>query len=186
MGNVVLFITVSVDGFAAGPNDEIDWHLVDEEVHAHVNEVLRPAGAFVNGRRAYEMLAEFWPTADEDPSSPPAVVEFAAIWRDKPKIVYSRTLESAGWNTRILREIVPSEVRALKDEFEGDVIVGAIQVAQVFRRLDLIDEYRIYVHPVVLGRGRAFFEPSDRRDDLELVDTRAFGNGVVSLRYLRR
>jgi dihydrofolate reductase len=186
MGDVVLFMSVSVDGFAAGPNDELGWQLVDEEVHTHFNDVLRPAGAFVSGRRAFEMLAAFWPTADADPSNSPAVIEFAGIWREKPKIVYSRTLEGAGWDTRIVREVVPSEVEALKREFDGDLSLGGIEIARVFRRLDLIDQYRLYVHPVVLGRGKSLFEPSDRRDDLALAETRAFGNGVVLLRYRRR
>ena len=107
MRDVVLMLSVSVDGYFEGPNRELDWHLVDDEVHAHFNDVLRDAGAFLSGRRTHELMAGYWPTADQDPDSPPPVAEFAGIWRDKPKIVYSRTLTGADWNTRVVRDVVP-------------------------------------------------------------------------------
>ncbi len=101
-----------------------------------------------------------------------------------PKIVYSRTLERAGWNTTIVREVVPEEVRALKEQPGGDLVLGGADLARTFRRLDLIDEYRLYVHPVLLGRGRPLFG-SDDTVDLRLTGTRTFGNGVVLLSYAR-
>lgn len=174
MGNVVLFMSVSVDGYFAGPNGELDWQRVDEELHQHFNDVLRRMGAFLDGRSTYELMAGFWPTADRDPSSPPAMAEFAGIWREMPKVVYSRTLEHAGWNTTIVREVMPEEVGDLKRRYEGDLVLGGADLARTFRHLDLIDEYRLYVHPVVLGRGRLLFEPSDERSDLSLVETCAF------------
>jgi dihydrofolate reductase len=185
MRKVILMMSVSVDGFIEGPNREIDWHLVDEELHSHFNDVLSAMGAFLSGRVTYELMAAYWPTADQDPSSPASIVEFARIWRDKPKVVYSKTLERADWNTAVVREVVPEEVAALKAEPGGDLALGGADVAAEFVRHGLVDEYRIYVHPVVIGRGKALFPPSDAKLSLRLAETRAFGNGVVLLHYRR-
>jgi len=185
MRKIVLSMSVSVDGFFEGPNREIDWHLVDEEVHSYVNRRLKKMGGFLEGRVSWELMAGFWPTADADPASTPAMVEFAGIWRDMPKIVYSRTLQQAGWNTTIVRQVVVDEVRALKAEPGGDLVVGGADLAATFRANDLIDEYCLYVHPVLLGRGKSLFAPEDARTPLDLIETKAFGNGVVMLRYRR-
>jgi len=185
MRNVTLFVSVSLDGFFEGPKKEIDWHMVDDEFHAHVNEELKAAGGFLNGRVTYELMAGFWPTADADPASTPRVKEFARIWRDMPKVVYSRTLTSAGWNTTIAREVVRGEVEGLKARARGDLVVGGGDLAAAFMRQDLIDEYRIYVHPIQIGEGKRLFPPSKEKVLLRLAETRTFGNGVVLLRYER-
>ena len=183
MSRIVLAMSVSLDGFFEGPDGDLSWHLVDDELHRHFNDELRGMSAFLDGRVSYELMAAFWPTADDDPASTGPVREFAGIWREMPKVVYSRTLRSAGWNTRIVREVVPADVRAMADAAEGDLAVGGAVLADTFRRYGLIDEYRLYVHPVVLGRGRPLFPPADRPEPLRLLATRTFGNGVVLLRY---
>jgi dihydrofolate reductase len=183
--NVVLFMSVSLDGFIEGPNRELDWHMVDDELHTHFNDELARMGAFLSGRVTYELMAGFWPTADQDPSSTPPVVEFARIWRDMPKIVYSRTLERADWNTAVVRDVVPEEVHRLKEQTGGDMALGGADLAAAFMHYDLIDEYRLYVHPVVIGRGKPLFPPWDDRVALRLAEARTFGNGVVLLRYRR-
>ena len=142
-------------------------------------------GAFLSGRVTCELMAGFWPTADADPSSTEPMVEFARIWRDTPKIMYSRTLERAGWNTTIVREVVPQEVRQLKARAGGDLALGGADLAAAFLRQDLVDEYRIYVHPVRIGRGKPLFAPSDATVQLQLAESRTFGNGVVLLHYRR-
>jgi dihydrofolate reductase len=185
MRKIVYMMSMSVDGFVEGPNRELDWHLVDDELHTHFNEVLAPMGAFLNGRVVYELMADFWPTADADPASPAPMVEFARIWREMPKLVYSRTLERAGWNSAIVRDVVPAEVRELKAQPGGDLVVGGADLAAAFMRHGLVDEYRVYVHPVILGRGKPMFPPADSVTRLRLAETRAFGNGVVLLRYER-
>ena len=185
MRKIVLMISVSIDGFFEGPNREIDWHLVDNELHSHFNEQLAAMGAFLDGRVTYELMAEFWPTADQDPANAGPMAEFSRIWREMPKIVYSTTLEKADWNTTIVREVVADDVRQLKAQPGGDMTIGGPDLANAFRQLDLIDEYRIYVHPVVIGGGNPLFRPPDARVTLQLVETRAFGNGVVLLRYQR-
>jgi dihydrofolate reductase len=185
MRRIVVMVSVSLDGFFEGPDGGLEWHLVDDELHRHFNEVLRGMGAFLEGRVTYEGMEEFWPTADRDPESTPPMVEFAGIWRDVPKIVYSRTLERVGANATLVRDVVPEEVRALKAQPGGDMALGGAILAAAFEEHGLVDEYRLYVHPVVLGRGRPLFPPSDRRIHLRLVETRSFGNGVVLLRYVR-
>ena len=114
------------------------------------------------------------------------MVEFARIWRDMPKIAFSRTLERADWNTTVVREVVPEEVRELKARPGGDMVVGGPDLAAAFIRHGLVDEYRVYVHPVVIGQGRPMFQGIDERLHLRLDGTRSFGNGVVLLRYLSR
>jgi len=185
MRKIVVMMSVSLDGFMEGPDREIDWHLVDDELHSHFNAELAAMGAFLDGRVTYQLMAEYWPTADADPSSPRPVAEFARIWRDMPKIVYSRTLERADWNTTIVREVVVEEVMALKARPGGDLALGGADLAATFMRHDLVDEYRLYVHPVLLGRGKPLFGSLDARVALELAGTRTFGNGVVLLRYQR-
>jgi dihydrofolate reductase len=184
MRQIILMMSVSLDGFFEGPDRELDWQLVDDELHAHFNEQLRHMGAFLDGRITYDLMAGYWPTADEDPSSTGPVAEFARIWRDMPKFVFSRTLERADWNTTVVRELNVEEIRRLKAQPGGDLALGGANLAAAFMRHDLIDEYRLYVHPVVLGQGRRLFKRFDTRVPLRLAETRTFGNGVVLLRYL--
>ncbi|MEU6825468.1 dihydrofolate reductase family protein [Streptomyces atriruber] len=183
MQKIIWAMSMSLDGYMEGPHREIGWHLVDDELHRHFNEQAAAMGAFLDGRVSWELMASFWPDADADPSSPEPVREFAGIWRSMPKYVFSRTLEQAGWNTTILRDVVPEEIRALKESAKGDLGVGGADLAAAFLRLGLIDEIHVYVHPVVIGRGKAMFQASDVTADLRLAATRTFGNGVVLLRY---
>lgn len=183
MRKIILMMSVSLDGFIEGPDRELDWHMVDDELHGHFNEQLSAMGAFLSGRVTYELMAEFWPTADTDPSSTGPMVEFARIWRDKPKIVFSRTLKRADWNTTVVRDVVVDEVMELKAQPGGDLVLGGADIAAVFMRQDLIDEYRVYVHPVVIGQGKPLFQAPDIKFNLQLAETRTFGNGVVLLRY---
>ena len=185
MRKIIFMMSVSLDGFFEGQNRELDWQLVDEELHGHFNDWLRGAGAFLDGRVNYELMAGHWPTADADPNASPRVAEFAGIWRDMPKIVFSRTLERADWNATVVSEVVPEDIVALKAQPGGDLVVGGPNLAATFMRHDLIDEYRIYVHPVIIGRGRPLFSPADGAVRLSLAETMTFSSGVVMLRYER-
>lgn len=175
----------SLDGFIERPDRDISWHRVDTELLQHMNDTLGPAGAFLSGRVTHQLMADYWPTADADPGCPPTTAEFAGIWREKPKIVFSRTLMAADWNTTIMRDVAVDEIMALKDQPGADMVLSGSDLATTFRRLDLIDEYRVYVHPVLIGRGKPMFQPVTGTTDLRLVDTHVFGNGVVQLRYAR-
>jgi dihydrofolate reductase len=185
MRKLIWMMSVSLDGFFEGPDHELDWQMVDDELHRHFNAELATMGAFLDGRVTYELMAGFWPTADADPATSEPMAEFARIWREMPKLVYSRTLERADWNTTIVREVVPAEIERLKAEAGGGLVLGGADLAATFMRHDLIDEFRVYVHPVVIGRGKPMFPPSDTRLDLRLAEARSFGNGVVLLRYER-
>jgi len=185
MRKIILMMSVSVDGFIEGPNGEIDWHSPGDDFHSHVDEELAAMSAFLHGRVVYELMAAFWPTADANPSCTPRVAAFARIWREMPKIVFSRTLERAEWNTTVIRKVVPEQMRALQAQPGGDMVVSGAGLGAAFIEHDLIDEYRIYVHPIVIGRGKPLFRPSLRRVALRLGETRTFGNGVVLLRYER-
>jgi dihydrofolate reductase len=183
---IIWTMGVSVDGYMEGPNHEIDWHMVDEELHSHMNDWLGRAGGFLEGRVTYQLMEDFWPTADQDPGASPTIVEFAQIWRDTPKFVYSRTLEKVGPNATLFHDVVPAEVLALKAHPGAYLVLGSSHLAADFARHDLIDEYRLYIHPMVIGRGTPALRPSDAKVPLQLIDTHTFGNGVVLLRYERR
>ncbi|WP_328732933.1 dihydrofolate reductase family protein [Streptomyces caniferus] len=185
MRKIILSMSVSLDGFIERPDRRIDWHLVDDELHRYFNEHLKGMGAFLSGRVTHELMAEFWPTADADPANAGPMAEFAGIWRDTPKIVFSRTLERADWNTTIMRDIVPEEIMALKAQPGGDLVLSGADLAAAFMAHDLIDEYRVYVHPVLIGRGKPLFPTTDATTALRLAGTRTFGNGVVLLHYRR-
>lgn len=181
MGSLIVMMSVSLDGFMEGPGHDLSWHLISEELHQHFNDDLGAMSAFVSGRVTYELMAEFWPTADQEPGDSPAMAEFAGIWREMPKHVYSRTLpDVTAWRTTVHREIDPDHVRSLTER--GDVVVGGAALAAEMERLGLVDEYRLYVHPVVIGAGTPLFPPGQRLD-LRLLETREFANGVVELRY---
>jgi dihydrofolate reductase len=185
MRKIIVSTSVSLDGYMEGPDHDLSWHRVDEEVHAHFNEVLGASSVFLEGRVTHELMADFWPTADEDPEAPAAVAEYARIWREMPKIVFSRTLQHDPWTADIRREVVPEEIRELQAQPGGDMVVGGADLADSFRRHDLVDEYRIYVHPVLVGAGTRWFRPFEGPASLQHLETRTFGNGVVLLRYGR-
>lgn len=186
MRKIVVQMMLSLDGYFEGPDHDLSWHLVDEELHAHFNEQLATMGAFLEGRVSYQLMEAFWPTADQNPDSPPTMREFARIWRAVPKIVFSRTLQEVGPNASLRAGVDPDEINALKQQPGGDMTLGGVNLVETFRRLGLIDEYRLYVNPVVIGRGRRLFETADKPTDLELVENRRFDNGVVLLRYAVR
>ena len=191
MRKLIYSMMMSLDGFierpplGGGPNDPnlLDWVIIDGELHAFANDEAREAGAFLYGRRMYQTMAAFWPTADTLPDMPAYVVDFAHIWKPKPKIVFSRTLDRVDWNSKLVSGNIADEVAKLKAEAGGYLVVGGARLATTLIDLDLIDEYRLIVQPVVIGGGTPFFPPV--RDDikLRLLETRTFGSGVVFLRY---
>jgi dihydrofolate reductase len=175
---------VSLDGFIAGPDGDIDWSAPDEELHRFHNQQTRELGAHLLGRRLYEVMA-YWDTADENPSARDYELEFARIWKSMPKIVFSKTLEKVEGNARLVRDGVAEEVARLKEQAGKDVAVGGAGLASTCIKLGLIDEYRLFISPVVLGGGTPYFPALDERINLELVETQTFGSRVVYLRYRR-
>jgi dihydrofolate reductase len=181
---VIFSMTVSLDGFIAGPGGEIDWSAPDEELHRFHNQRTREQGAFFCGRALYEEML-FWETVHENPSAPDHVLEFARIWQDLPKIVFSKTLDKVEGNARLVRDGIPEEVARLKDQPGKDLGVGGAGLAASFTRLGLIDEYQLFISPIVLGAGTPYFPALEERVNLELVETRTFGSRVVYVRYRR-
>jgi len=185
MRKLIYSMMVSLDGFIESSNRKIDWVIIDEELHRFANEQAREEGAFLYGRRLYEVMVEYWPTADSNPSAPSFEVEFARIWKEKPKIVFSTTLDHVEWNSRLVRDNVADEVRRLKAQPDNDLSVGGATLASALIRLGLVDEFRPIVQPVVLGGGTPFLPALDNPINLRLLETRKFGSGVVYLRYER-
>ncbi len=184
MGNVIYSMGVSLDGFVAGPNGDIDWSAPDEELHRFHNQQTRELGAHLCGRRLYEVMT-FWETADQNPSAAEHELEFARIWKNLPKIVFSTTLTEVEGNARLARDGIAEEIAKLRDQPGKDLAVGGAGLASTCIELGLVDEYRLFVSPVVLGGGTPYFPALEERANLELVETRTFGSRVVYVRYRR-
>jgi dihydrofolate reductase len=182
MRKIIYSMLVSLDGFIEGPNRELDWHIIDEELHRFINDQQSAIDTQLYGRRMYEVMA-YWETADTNPSSPEYELEFARIWKNMSKIVFSKTLEQVQGNARLVREDIAAEIATLKAQPGKDMDLGGPTIASTFMQLGLIDEYRLYVQPVVLGSGTTMFPALDNAINLRLVETRAFASGVVYLRY---
>jgi dihydrofolate reductase len=172
----------SLDGFIEDEHGKFDWAEPDEEVHTFVNDLARPVGTYLLGRRMYEVLG-YW----EDPpgldEQPPFVREFAEIWRAADKVVYSRTLESVSTaRTRIERHFDPEAIRQLTGRSERDIAIGGPRFAAHAFEAGVVDEVQLFLAPVVVGGGKRSL-PDGVHVALELLDERRFGNGVVHLRY---
>ncbi|MFI0470253.1 dihydrofolate reductase family protein [Saccharopolyspora sp. 5N102] len=182
MANLIYSAIASLDGYIADEDGNFGWAEPDEEVHAFVNDLERSVGTFLLGRRTYELMIA-WEDADAFVGQPPVMQDFARIWRAAEKIVYSTTLDEAPTaRTRIERAFDAEAVRRLKESAERDITVGGPGLAEHAFRAGLVDEYRLFVVPVVIGGGiRAL--PGGFRLSLELLDERRFAGGVVHLRY---
>jgi dihydrofolate reductase len=182
MGKVIYGMSVSLDGFVDTPSHSLDWVHVDEELHGFFNDQARAMSTSLYGRRMYELMTSYWPTAENDPDAKPVEIEFARIWKDTPRVVFSTTLKEVGWNSRLVREGAVEEVARLKAQ-PGDMDVGGPTLAATLLKAGLIDEVHLYMEPVILGAGTRFFPPLEERIGLNLLDTRRFASGVILLRY---
>jgi dihydrofolate reductase len=183
MRKVIYGMSVSLDGYIESTAGDLNWSVPDEQLHRHFNQQESETDIRFYGRRLYELMAAYWPTADEDPAAPEVEKEYARIWVKMPKIVFSKTLTEVGWNSRLVRGNLAELVNQLKAQPGKDMSVGGAELAASFMQLGLIDEYWLYVNPVILGGGKPFFPELRNPLRLELVETRKFGQGVVLLRY---
>jgi dihydrofolate reductase len=187
MATVIYSMGVSLDGFIETLDHSLDWHIVDEELHSFVNRQQAANGAYLFGRRLYENMTAYWNTPQAtDPANPAYVLEFARIWQAIPKVVFSNTLQEAGWGFRLVHGDAADEVARLKAQPGNTLAVGGAGLAASLVRRDLIDVYELFVQPVILGSGTPYLPPLDRRLDLHLTETHRFQSGVVQLRYERR
>lgn len=183
MRNVTYSMGMSLDGYIVGPDGGFDWGAPDEEIFSFVTDQILEVGVHLMGRRLYESML-FWETADQDPSLDFSMLEWGAIWRRLPKVVFSTTLsEVQGSNTRLASGGLEEEIERWRTEpGEGGIAIGGASLAAEAAALDLIDEYRPKIYPVLVGGGVPFFPQHERRVDLELLETRTFGSGIVYLR----
>jgi dihydrofolate reductase len=185
MAKLIYSAITSLDGYVADENGNFDWAVPDEEVHAFVNDLERPAGTYLYGRRMYEVMVA-WETAHTLDDQRPVMQDFARIWQAADKIVYSKTLKTASSaRTRIERDFDPEAVRQLKASAARDITVGGSDLAAQAIQAGLVDELHLFVVPIVVGGGKQAF-PDNVRVKLELLHERRFGNGVVHLHYRTR
>jgi dihydrofolate reductase len=182
MARLIYSAITSLDGYVADENGNFDWAAPDEDVHRFVNDLERPVGTYLYGRRMYDVMV-YWETADTGPDQPPYIQDYAEIWQQADKIVYSKTLETvSSARTTLERDFDPGAVRQLKAEAARDISVGGPELAGEAIKAGLVDEYQLFVSPVLVGGGTPAL-PQGVRLDLELLDERRFGNGTVYLRY---
>jgi dihydrofolate reductase len=182
MARLIYSAITSLDGYVADGDGNFDWAAPDEEVHTFVNDLERPVGTYLYGRRMYEVMAS-WENAHTFTDLPPFIQDFAEIWQAADKIVYSTTLQTvSSARTRIERSFDPETVRRMKATAKGDISVGGPDLAAQAVRAGLVDECHLFVTPIVVGGGTLFL-PHNVRLELELLDVRRFGSGVVHLHY---
>ena len=183
MRSVTYSMGVSLDGYIVGPDGDFGWTGPDEEVFRFVTDEIRQVGVHLLGRRLYETML-YWETADQDPSLDGSMLEWAAIWKALPKLVFSATLSAVQGNARLASGGLAREIERLRAESaDGSIAIGGATLAVEAAALGLIDEYRVRVYPVLVGGGTPFFPQRERRVDLELVEARTFGSGVVYHRH---
>ena len=183
MRKLIFSMTVSLDGYIAGPDGGIDWSAPDDDLFRFHTQQVQEIGVHLCGRRLYETMA-YWETAEEGPLDAD-YVKFAQIWKALPKVVLSKTLETVVGNTKLSREDIGEEVSRLKEQPGKDIAVGGAGLAGACMKLGLIDEWRLFVSPVLLGGGTPYFSALDKRIKLKLVETKTFGSRIVYLRYWR-
>ncbi len=182
MARLIYNAIMSLDGYTADASGNFDWAAPDEEVHAFINDLVRPVGTYLYGRRMYETMV-YWETALEEPGQPPVAQDFARIWQAADKIVYSNTLErAASKKTRIERRFELEVIRRLKQKADRDIAIGGPELAAEAIKAGLVDEYQLFVVPHIVGGGKRAL-PDGARLDLRLVDTHRFVSGFVYMRY---
>jgi dihydrofolate reductase len=182
MAKLIYSAITSLDGYVADEDGNFDWGVPDEEVHTFVNELERPVGTYLYGRRLYEVMV-YWEATDTFVDQPHFFQDFAEIWQAADKIVYSKTLETvSSARTRIERDFDPEAVRRMKASAERDLIVGGPDLAAQAFKAGLVDECHLFLAPMVVGGGKQTL-PDKVRLKLELLDERRFGNGMVYLQY---
>jgi len=185
MRKVILSNMVTLDGFFEGPNKELDWHIVDEEIKQYANDLLSNVDALLFGRVTYQLMADYWPAAATNPSTSKSDLEIADKMNNLPKIVFSKTLQEVKWNnSRLVKENIAEEISKMKQQPGKDMVIfGSGSIVSTFMQHGLIDEYRIIVNPIVLGNGNPLFKGINGKQNLKLLNTKVFDSGIVILFY---
>ena len=185
MRKIITTTWVTLDGFIAGPNEELDWVIVDEEMGIYEDDLVSAADTLLLGRVTYQSFAGSWPHVPDNPNAPEDEKEYARKLNAMRKLVFSRTLESVEWNnSTLVKEIVPEEITQMKQEPGRDMVIhGSASIVRTLTNLGLIDQYQLLVYPVVLGSGKPLFQDILHKVKLSLVSTRTHPSGVVVLSY---
>jgi dihydrofolate reductase len=185
MAKLIYSAICSLDGYVADEDGDFSWARPDDDLHSFVNDLERPIGTYLYGRRMYETMV-FWETAEVPPDQCDPVSDYADIWRATEKIVFSRTLDQvSSAKTRIEREFDPEEIRRLVADADTDLSIGGSELAGEAITAGLVDEYHLFINPIVVGGGTAAL-PSGARVELELADQRRFASGVIHVHYRSR
>jgi dihydrofolate reductase len=185
MRKVILSNMVTLDGFFEGPNKELDWQIVDGENKEYAIDLLSKVDALLFGRVTYQLMADYWPAAATNPSTPKSDLEIADKMNNLPKIVFSKTLQEVKWNnSRLVKENIAEEISKMKQQPGKDMVIfGSGSIVSTFMQHGLIDEYRIIVNPIVLGNGNPLFKSINGKQNLKLLNTKVFDSGIVILFY---
>ena len=185
MAKLIYSVICSLDGYVADEDGNFSWARPDDELHSFINDIERPIGTYLYGRRMYETMV-FWETAEVTPDQCEPASDYAGIWRAAEKVVFSRSLDQvSSAKTRIEREFDAESIRRLKAEADSDISIGGPELAGEAIRAGLVDEYHLSINPIVVGGGNAAL-PSDARVELELLEQRRFDSGVIHLHYRAR
>jgi dihydrofolate reductase len=184
---MILWMQVSADGYAAAADGSFDWPSFGPAAQRFAIDEVRDAGGFAYGSTVYGGMASYWPTVEAQDDPAPLDLEYSRLWVPMPKTVFSRTMTEADYNTTIARGDLAAEVAALKERSDGDVFVfGGPTIARALIEAELIDEYRVYIHPVLLGGGEPLFPTSAVRRDLRLAEARPFDDASIHVRWVRK
>ena len=185
MRKIIVTMWMTLDGFIAGPNNEMDWVIVDEEMGTYEDDAVSAADTLLLGRVTYQSFAGSWPYVPDNPAASEGEKAYARKLNAMRKIVFSRTLPGVEWNnSALLKEVLPEEIQKLKHEPGRDMLIyGSASIVRTLTNQGLIDEYQLLVHPVVLGGGKPLFQDIKERQKLKLVKTKAFPSGVIGLYY---
>jgi dihydrofolate reductase len=185
MRKVILSNMVTLDGFFEGPNKELDWQIVDGENKEYAIDLLSKVDALLFGRVTYQLMADYWPAAATNPSTPKSDLEIADKMNNLPKIVFSKTLQEVKWNnSRLVKENIAEDISKMKQQPGKDMVIfGSGSIVSTFMQHGLIDEYRIIVNPIVLGNGNPLFKGINGKQNLKLLNTKVFDSGIVILFY---
>jgi len=183
LGNLIYTLNTSLDGYVEDVDKGLGWSDVTEEVHSWFNDELSGIDASLYGRGLYETMSAYWPTAESDPAATPVTLEFARVWNSKPRFVFSNTLTEVNWNSELVRGDVEDELAKIRDRYSGDLEVGGATLARSFIERGLVDEFRLLVHPIVLGGGTPYFPSLQQPIKLKFLESRHFDSGHVYLRY---
>jgi dihydrofolate reductase len=185
MRKIIVTMWVSLDGFISGPNDDMSWVMVDDEMGQYEDDTVSAADTLILGRVTYQSFAGSWPYVPDNPAASAGEKEYARKLNGMRKVVFSKTLDAVEWNNSTLfPEINPDDVARLKQEDGKNIVIyGSASVIQALTTHGLIDEYQLLVHPVLLGGGKRLFKEGRAKTALRLVETKTFGSGVVRLSY---